>query len=98
MPLRASQGFMDSVFLLAHLLLRCPHYSGISRRVKDVNVSFKTKTKGSIQHLAIDATSLKANGEGEWKIKKHGTDGKRKVWRKLHLAVERVHMKLLPQN
>ncbi|MFH4682697.1 transposase [Vibrio diabolicus] len=27
-------------------------------------------------------------GEGEWKVKKHGTDGKRRVWRKLHLAVD----------
>ncbi|MCA3916452.1 IS5 family transposase, partial [Vibrio vulnificus] len=24
----------------------------------------------------------------EWKVKKHGTDGKRRVWRKLHLAVD----------
>ncbi len=31
MPLRASQGFMDSVFQLAQLPLRCPHYSCISR-------------------------------------------------------------------
>ncbi|EKF9161622.1 IS5 family transposase [Vibrio cholerae] len=59
MPLRASQGFMDSAFQLAQLPLRCPHYSCISRRAKDVNVSFKTKTKGPIQHLAIDATGLK---------------------------------------
>ncbi len=88
MPLRASQGFMDSVFQLAQLPLRCPHYSCISRRAKDVNVSFKTKTKGPIQHLAIDATGLKVYGEGEWKVKKHGTDGKRRVWRKLHLAVD----------
>ncbi len=88
MPLRASQGFIDSVFKLAHLPLRCPHYSCISRRAKDVDVSFKTKTKGTIQHLAIDATGLKVYGEGEWKVKKHGTDGKRRVWRKLHLAVD----------
>lgn len=40
-----------------------------------------------IQHLAIDATGLKVYGEGEWKVKKHGTDGKRRVWRKLHLVV-----------
>lgn len=26
--------------------------------------------------------------EGEWKVKKHGTDGKRRAWRKLHLAVD----------
>ncbi|MFW1123030.1 IS5 family transposase, partial [Vibrio parahaemolyticus] len=51
-------------------------------------VSFKPKTRGAIQHLAIDATGLKVYGEGEWKVKKHGTDGKRRVWRKLHLAVD----------
>lgn len=51
-------------------------------------MSFKTKTLGAIQHLAIDATGLKVYGEGEWKVKKHGTDGKRRVWRKLHLAVD----------
>ncbi|CAI2322204.1 hypothetical protein IFVP182_C240032 [Vibrio parahaemolyticus] len=79
MPLRASQGFMDPVFRLAQLPLRCPHYSCISRRAKDVDVRFKTKTKGPIQHLAIDATGLKVYGEGEWKVKKHGTDGKRRV-------------------
>ncbi|HHG3515400.1 TPA: transposase, partial [Vibrio parahaemolyticus] len=44
--------------------LRCPHYSCISRRAKDVDVSFKAKTKGPIQHLAIDATGLKVYGEG----------------------------------
>ncbi|ENM5824385.1 IS5 family transposase, partial [Vibrio mimicus] len=88
MPLRASQGFMDPVFRLAQLPLRCPHYSCISCRAKDVDVSFKTKTKGPIQHLAIDATGLKVYGEGKWKVKKHGTDGKLRVWRKLHLAVD----------
>ncbi|ENM5915968.1 IS5 family transposase [Vibrio mimicus] len=88
MPLRASQGFMDPVFRLAQLPLRCPHYSCISCRAKDVDVSFKKKTKGPIQHLAIGATGLKVYGEGEWKVKKHGTDGKRRVWRKLHLVVD----------
>ena len=31
MPLRASQGFIDSVFRLAQVPLSCPHYSCISR-------------------------------------------------------------------
>lgn len=88
MPLRALQGFLDSVFKLANIPLVCPHYTCISRRAKEVEVSFKTKTRGVIQHLAIDATGLKVYGEGEWKVKKHGTDGKRRVWRKLHLAVD----------
>ncbi len=88
MPLRALQGFIDSIFRLAHVPLSCPHYTCISRRAKQVEVSFKTKARGAIQHLAIDATGLKVYGEGEWKVKKHGTDGKRRVWRKLHIAVD----------
>ncbi|MFM2623451.1 IS5 family transposase [Vibrio owensii] len=88
MPLRALQGFIDSVFRLADVPLVCPHYTCISRRAKDVEISFTPSTRGTIQHLAIDATGLKVYGEGEWKVKKHGTDGKRRVWRKLHLAVD----------
>ncbi len=73
---------------MANVPIVCPHYSCISRRAKQVEVSFKPKTRGAIQHLAIDATGLKVYGEGEWKVKKHGTDGKHRVWRKLHLAVD----------
>lgn len=64
MPLHASQGFIDSIFRLALVPLRSPCYSCISRRAKEVDVSFKTKTKGP-QHLAIDAKGLKIYGEGE---------------------------------
>ncbi|EXJ40562.1 transposase DDE domain protein [Vibrio parahaemolyticus VPTS-2010_2] len=88
LPLRALQGFIDSVFRLANVPLVCPHYTCISRRSKDVEINFKASSRGAIQHLAIDATGLKVYGEGEWKVKKHGTDGKRRVWRKLHLAVD----------
>ncbi|OQK20868.1 IS5 family transposase, partial [Vibrio parahaemolyticus] len=59
MPLRALQGFIDSVFSLANVPIVCSHYSYISRRAKQVEVSFKPKTRGAIQHLAIDATGLK---------------------------------------
>ncbi|WP_244142950.1 transposase [Vibrio sp. B1ASS3] len=45
MPLRALQGFLDSVFKLANVPLVCPHYTCISRRAKEVEVSFKTKTE-----------------------------------------------------
>ncbi len=92
MPLRALQGFIDSIFRLAHVPLSCPHYTWISRRAKQVEISFKTKTRGAIQHLAIDTTGLKvygeSEGEGEWKVKKHGMGGKRRGWRKLHIAVD----------
>jgi hypothetical protein len=59
MPLRALQGFLDSVFKIANIPLVCPHYTCISCQAKEVEVSFKTKTRGAIQHFAIDVTGLK---------------------------------------
>jgi hypothetical protein len=38
-------------------------------------------------HVVVDGTGLKVYGEGEWKVRTHGV-GKRRVWRKLHLAVD----------
>ena len=67
--------------------LRCPDYTSVSKRAKSVNVSFKTFTRGEIAHLVIDSTGLKVFGEGEWKVKKHGQE-RRRIWRKLHLAVD----------
>jgi len=87
LSLRALQGFMDSIFSLMKVPLKCPNYSSISKRAKRVNVSIKMPVRGEIKHLAIDATGLKVFGEGEWKTKKHGAE-KRRVWRKLHLAVD----------
>lgn len=86
LTLRAAQGFIDSIFILMKLPLRCPDYSCVSRRTNSVNIPFKTPTRGEITHLIIDSTGLKVFGEAEWKMKKHGQE-KRRVWRKLHLAV-----------
>ncbi|CAK2597387.1 Mobile element protein [Vibrio crassostreae] len=72
MPLTALQGFSNSIFRVAHIPLSCPHHTCISRRAKKVDLSFKTKTRGAIQHLAIDATGLKVYGEGEWKVQNTG--------------------------
>ncbi|MCD1125614.1 IS5 family transposase [Jinshanibacter sp. LJY008] len=87
LPLRALQGFIDSIFTLMALPLRSPDYSLVSKRAKSVNVSFKTHTRGEITHLVIDSTGLKVFCEGEWKVKKHGKE-RRRIWRKLHLAVD----------
>lgn len=53
MPLRDRQGVILSIFKLTQLPLSCPHYSCISKRAKTDNVAFKTKAKGTIQHLAF---------------------------------------------
>ena len=55
----------------------CPHGEG----------GLSTAPKGQFTDLVIDSTGLKVFGEGEWKVRKHGAE-KRRVWRKLHLAVD----------
>ena len=56
-----------------------------------MDVKYRLSSKGALTHLVIDATGLKAFGEGELKQRKNGK-GKRWVWRKLHLAVDtRTH-------
>lgn len=52
-----------------------------------MNVKYRLPSKSTVTHLVTDATGLKVFGEGEWKQCKHGKD-KRRVWRKLHLAVD----------
>lgn len=68
LTLRAAQGFINSIFALMKVPLRCPDYTGVSKRAKSVNVSFKTPTRGEIAHLVIDSTGLKVCG------------GRRRLW------------------
>ena len=87
LPLRALQGFIDSIFELLDVPLTSPDYTCISKRSKTVQVKYRNKSKGTICHIAIDSTDLKVFGKGECKVKKHGSE-KRRTWRKLHLAVD----------
>jgi hypothetical protein len=43
-------------------------------------------SKGPL-NLLIDSTGIKAEGEGEWKARKHG-GSKRRVWRKIHIGID----------
>jgi hypothetical protein len=81
LTLRATQGLLDSLFELMDVPLWAP--------ARTVKVAYRQPCKGRITDLVIDSTGLKVFGEGEWKVRKHGAE-KRRVWRKLHLAVDPV--------
>lgn len=86
LSLRATQGLFDSLFELMNVPLCAPDYC-VSKRASTVKVTYRQPPKGKITDLVIGSTGLKVFGEGEWKVRKHGHD-KRRVWRKLHLAVD----------
>ncbi len=90
LTLRATQGLLDSLFELMNVPLCAPDYSCVSKRARTVKVAYRQPLRGALPTwLSLDSTGLKVFGEGEWKVRKHGAE-KRRVWRKLHLAVDPV--------
>ncbi len=88
LPLRQTQGFVQSLLRLLGLNLPTPDYSTLSRRQSDLAVPLsRSQSQGEPLHVVIDSTGLKVLGEGEWKVKKYGAS-KRRTWRKLHLGVD----------
>jgi hypothetical protein len=87
LPLRATQGFLNSLVRLLEIAIQVPHYSTLSRRQQTLEIRLPRSGSRTPRHLVIDSTGLKVYGEGEWKVRKHGA-GKRRTWRKLHVAVD----------
>jgi len=102
LPLRALEGFLQSLISLLGICLPVPCYSQICRRAVELGQSIKRlSSKRNITDIVIDSTGLKVFGEGEWKVRQHGKS-KRRTWRKIHLGVcadsQEIVMSLLTDN
>lgn len=86
LTLRATEGFVRSVFQLMELELAVPDYTTICKRSKHLEVSLPKNARGPL-HVVLDSTGLKVFGEGEWKVRQYGYT-RRRTWRKLHLSVD----------
>ena len=88
LPYRQTEGLGRALVSMLNVDVKIPDYSSLAKRAKtlkvDINVAFQGR---KVVDLVVDATGLKAFGEGEWKVKQHGASGPR-MWRKLHLAVD----------
>jgi len=88
LPLRGCEGFLASLLPLLGLpWLSTPDHSTLCRRGKTLSVELPHIRNGARIDLVVDASGLKICGEGEWKVKVHGT-GKRRTWRKLHIGLD----------
>ena len=87
LPLRATQGFLESLLRMLNLPLSTPNYTLLSKRAKTLEVPLLRLSKGETLDVVIDSTGLKIYGEGEWKVRTHGVS-KRRTWRKIHLGVD----------
>jgi IS5 family transposase len=87
LPLRQTEGFMNSFFEQSGLNLSAPDYTTICKRSGILGVDLSVKNKGEIVDIVVDSTGLKVYGEGEWKVRKHGA-GKHRTWMKMHVAAD----------
>lgn len=87
LPLRGTQGLLESVLDRMGLELRTPAYTTRCRRQGGLEVSLPRQRQGKALHVVVDATGLEVYGEGEWKVRQHGYT-KRRTWRKLHLGID----------
>ena len=98
LPLRQTEGFLDSLLRLMGLNLNCrvaPDHTTLSRRHQIVAVPplivavppLTRSSDGPID-LIVDSTGLKILGCGEWNAHKHKASKKRRDWRKLHIGVD----------
>lgn len=86
LPLRATQGLVESLFILMGIKIQVPSYTQLCRRQAVLDLKLKHTVKGKI-HVVIDGTGLKIYGEGEWKVRQHGYT-KHRMWRKLHIGID----------
>ena len=97
LPLRQTQGFIQSLLGLMQLELAVPDYSTLSRRQGNLAVVLPTQRPHTSMHLVVDSTGLKVYGEGEWKVRQHGWT-KRRTWRKLHVGVNEATGEVVAQT
>lgn len=92
LPYRQTVGFRRALLKLMDVDVAFAHHTSLQKRATNLGITIEVaRPEGSID-LVVDSTGLKVYGEGEWKVKKHGADGRR-TWRKLHLAVDQdTHM------
>ncbi len=62
LSLRATQGFLGSVFRIMQLELQAPNYTTVSRRQAALDVALPVKRRKVARHIVVDATGLKIYG------------------------------------
>ena len=88
LPLRQTEGFLDSLLGLMGIALKAPDHTTLSRRNQIVELPVLTRAHDGPIHLIVDSTGLKILGSGEWSAHKYKASKERRDWRKLHIGVD----------
>ncbi len=86
MPYRMLEGFA-CFFFEPFKKLKVPTYSLTCKRAKGLSTKLPKLSSCRPKTIIVDATGIKVQGEGEWKVKIHGK-GRPRKWIKLHVAID----------
>ncbi|GAA4470613.1 IS5 family transposase [Nibrella saemangeumensis] len=95
---RQTQGFLTSLLQTLKLDLKIPSYTQLCRRQAQLSQQLAptpaASTDSQAVYLVVDSTGVKMYGEGEWKVRQHGSS-KRRSWRKVHIAYDEATNQVL---
>jgi len=86
MPYRMLEGFAR-FFFKQFKKMKVPTYSLTCKRAKGLSTKLPQLSSCRPKTVIVDATGIKVQGEGEWKVKVHGK-GRPRKWIKLHVAID----------
>ncbi len=86
MPYRMLEGFAR-FFFEQFKKMKIPTYSLTCKRAKRLSTKLPELSSCRPKTIIVDATGIKVQGEGEWKVKVHGK-GRPRKWIKLHVAID----------
>lgn len=87
LPYRQTEGFGQALAKLMEADVAIPDFTSLAKRAAKLGVALEVRQATGPIDVVVDSTGLKVYGEGEWKVRQHGV-GKRRTWRKLHLAID----------
>jgi IS5 family transposase len=87
LPYRQLEGFTRSLLEQMRRLAKVPTYSLTCKRAKHLAFCLPKLSSRQPTTVIVDATGIKVQGEGEWKVKVHGK-GRPRKWIKIHVAID----------
>ena len=87
LPLRATEGLIQSLISLSGLSVKAPNYTTLCRRSRSLKFNLNFRKSSQARHILVDATGIQVIGEGVWKKLQHG-ESRHQVWKKLHITMD----------
>ena len=94
---RSLEGFMKYLASMHQSKCAIPSYLLTCKRASSVRHALPPLAKCSSSTILVDASGAKVFGEGEWKVKIHGKQ-KRRKWVKIHIAIDPITQEVVAES